>query len=251
MRRTRLWAGDRTQHRNGWACYLQDVCTKWRAKSAGQAGDSRARRPAEKLRKRRRTVRSQPSGAKRKGAQWPRWQRHFVQAQRAWKSDPALRTTWQARSEQYQRECTARPARPLGAVRELEPSETLWGAGSASTPLRLELLEGHVAKAKQEETSPPPETHPLAGHIPGPTRQARRAILAQDSQSAVGDPSLPGSLPKLVVPLTCWQKHPGLCSTKHQAVYETVLHIQTNFNCLFAGRSGSHGCGRAARGIFR
>lgn len=236
MRLKRKWAGDRRGHCNAHAAYWRDVCRQWRlvAGPAGKAGasESKSAEVAGRTRKRRRIQRTNDTAGRGTKLSWSRWRRFAARARVAWRSDPALRATWRARSadNRTDRVCDT-PSR-----QELAISDTLWGTGSHRSPLRLDVLEEFVTDAVGTRRAPVPGDHPHSGGLAGPTRLARSLIEEQDATSAVEDPAEPGSkLKPLVSRATCADQHPGLCRSAHAEVFATATHVQANINTVLDG----------------
>ena len=174
-----------------------------------------------------------------KGGKWADWKQCKDAAVNKWKTDAALRVTWQVRAASFKEsrnmpsEQASQVARD-GATTILQPKNTLWSAGSATTPLRLELVEQRVRTVMSQRTRTV-GSHPMATAVVGATTVARELMESHDRSCAIPDPLLPGPLPPLDKQETCFQKHPGLCQKRHEHLYGIALHLQANMNALCCG----------------
>ena len=220
-----------------WGLYWQSVCAEWRSMMGVKPVAITAR-----LKTRSRITHIHVKGA------WIAWSNFAATRRHQWNTDRLLRRHWCGYARRLSEESenalslNARKRKiqdvyaDMNKHRALEDSETIWGAGSRDTPIRIDIMKEVAEQLHQGHGSRQlAPDHPMYHGLPGATRAARFAQEERRRSMYITDPRQEkGKLPRIDVDKVCDVKHPGVCAHIHREVFEHVEHIQANLNRLFS-----------------
>ena len=245
----RSWGID--GHRVGWTQYNIDVVgPQWRkAKEDVAATASKSLSGMSSRRKKR----SRSAGAASRPERqcrahwvpgthtWETWVTFQETHARMFKNNPHLNQLYSDRARAHNENRVRRIADGSLGAATLKPEATYLGLGDLYHPIRADVVAAtcEVCAAEWQKTLPVGiREHPTAARKPGAISIGRRLMEEDGSSSFVVDPEPLGRDPAPIQgePITCWQKHPGVCQTRDASVLKLTLDI-----CYVLNRLHSRG----------
>ena len=150
-----------------------------------------------------------------------------------YKASELLQMHWRAIARNHSNQQKEAPA---SRKRKLADCNTIWQAGSHSTPIRPDIVDNIVAKYTKHTVA----GHPCAVRIPGPITSGRRIVEEDQAQHRLlcKDPNPPNmTLHPLEIKRTCFEDTPGLC--QHSNFFVMIKRVASNLVTLISGKPKS------------